>query len=90
MTRMLRKKYIYTSARQEIDYLIEFYRDFKSKRGRQVAGMLEAISEASLHDYLDSFIDLKSTEYKIELYIYTIAQQKSKLKFQKILEQQKK
>lgn len=41
MTRLLRKKYIYSAARTEFNFLIEFYRDMNTKRGRQIAFKLE-------------------------------------------------
>lgn len=63
---MLRKKYVYTAARAELDFLIDFYRDMNNKRGRQIAHKLDDIDQAILDKYLDSFIDLKAKEYSVE------------------------
>ena len=66
VSKLLRKKYLMGSAQTEIRFLIDFYRDMSSKRGRSIAIKIELTDMEILQSYLNSYLDLKQLEYKIQ------------------------
>ena len=81
MTRMLRKKYVYNAAKNEVGILLDFYRDMNNKRGRGIVSKLDGIQQQVLEAYLDDFIDMKRVEYFIEYNRYSITQITNKITF---------
>lgn len=79
VTRLLRKKYLYQRAATELEYLTAFYSGLDQKRGRGTAARLQELDQEMLKGYLDSFIDLKSWEFRISQLRFHIDEVKQKM-----------